>query len=1290
MKLFFFSAIVAVLAATSIPANAQTTKVLTPLGSFGSHADGSLRPGDVGYVSENTYQRGLAYNPATGNLIFIDRQSSAQSAIMTGSIYILNPSTGEVLAPLQTGGMGGGSYADISTSVSDDGVIYVCNMVNNASTNNFIIYRWDSEASGTGANPVVVYSGDPAPGIIPRWGETMDVRGSGATTQILIGSKSQTGGVGTNVVIFTATDASATSFVAHRLNTDLAASEAGTTGEPGMGVAFGSGNTFWTKHKGGAPLRQLSFDLATSTNATTVRIFSSTNFPGAANLGPVAVDTVNNLMALGDLSATNAVRLYDISDLSKPPVLLDIKTFPTASATVATATGMYLDFGGGKLYAHSINNGIMGFSIDSVSMDIPQFITQPSGTVRTLEGRSVSFEVLASQATSYQWKKNGANIVGATSPTINLTGVTTNNTGSYSVNIANAAGTNVATSSVYLSVVAGVDLFRLTPLWYSTVVGNVDTLNPFATNYINQKGTANTPNQRTFAYDAGLNHLLLVSRTNNASSLFNIYVINGTNGQYLYNLKTNGVTGGAISLVGIAAADDGSIYACSMENVTAVWKLYRWADSGSNTLPSLVFSGDPTGLSAVSRWGDVLTARGSGTNTQLLIDNNKQGTAVTPYMALLTPGNAALTNFTSIYGKLDTNSPMQPIGRSIQFGPNGANEMWYRSKASNLMKASFDPTTSAADAPLVAQYALPTSLGSVSIDFGRNLLAAIDFNGAVNTAPDSVALYEVSDLAAPILINRYNFTVNEPYTASANFISQISFVGDYVFALDCNNGLAAFKIESGPTTPPTIVSQPTALRVVSGQTGSLSVASPDATAFQWKKDGSNVSGGTASKLTFTSAQVTNSGSYLAVVSNSSGSITSSVVSVTVISSNDVYQLVQKWQYLPGTNDFGAFTNYVTKNGGSSTPNERSIAYNSLSNQLYIAQKSGSDFAVHAINANTGVEQYLLNTNHLFYAVPTFSGGSGLGIDAIGVADDGAIYGCNLTSDACGCTNANGVWRLYRWANSDPATEPVQVFQGDPAGQTTSLRWGDVMSVRGSGINTEIVVNNNQGTFGAVLRPTDGSMTTFTSFGFSEASASSPIGRSLQFAKENTNTIWQKRSGSDLQLLSYDLGTSNSTTVTNISILPGTWGPVMVVEAPNVVAGINFSASGSPDTVEMYDTSFTPMLLLNGYNFPITHQANQHLIGQVIVTANRVFAINGNNGVVAYDLIAPIKPQITLTNSANSITIAWPTALTGYGLQGTPALPVGWTNVTATITTNNGQNSVTLGKTGSAQYFRLKK
>ena len=83
---------------------------------------------------------------------------------------------------------------------------------------------------------------------------------------------------------------------------------------------------------------------------------------------------------------------------------------------------------------------------------------------------------------------------------------------------------------------------------------------------------------------------------------------------------------------------------------------------------------------------------------------------------------------------------------------------------------------------------------------------------------------------------------------------------------------------------PAITAQPSSSTVISGGAASFSVVASGTSplAYQWKKDGSSISGATSSTYTIASTQTTDAGSYTVVVTNSAGSVTSSPIVLTIL------------------------------------------------------------------------------------------------------------------------------------------------------------------------------------------------------------------------------------------------------------------------------------------------------------------------------------------------------------------------------------------------------------------------
>jgi len=486
------------------------------------------------------------------------------------------------------------------------------------------------------------------------------------------------------------------------------------------------------------------------------------------------------------------VRLYDIEDLSSPPVLLDIKDFPLNHAGTATGTLRFL--GGNKLYVHSMNSGLVGYNVTggAGSNTPPTILTNPAPALSKLApGGSVSYQVIATRALGYQWQHNGTNIDGATSFTFTLSTVADSDAGNYTVVVTNAAGaTTSAVATVQL--VFPDDTAHVSPLW------NVSWL---TRPYLPADAPAGqTPFTRSFAYNALSNQLILVCRSNNAvPSPLTIPVLDAETGNDLYTLKTNNIihtaSGGNLNFLlnCMAAADDGAVYACSTATGTATtnansFRIYRWSNSDPNTAPVLVRSGDPVGTNNV-RWGDSFCVRGSGTSTMLAADGGNSGGSAGTNAAVFAPTDGTLSTFTSLsngFLRLYNNGVGASIGRSIQFGPT--NTLFQKRKGAGLEFASYDLTTRTST--LITNYTALAALGAVAVDNSRHILAGLNFKSG--TTPDSLDVYDISDQSAPVLIGTQNFPL--AHQPNVNFIGQVIIGQNKIFALDANNGMVALTL----------------------------------------------------------------------------------------------------------------------------------------------------------------------------------------------------------------------------------------------------------------------------------------------------------------------------------------------------------------------------------------------------------------------------------------------------------------------------------------------------------------
>jgi hypothetical protein len=318
----------------------------------------TLLPGQRPYLTNtgsgsSPTERGMAYNPVSSNLLLASRAGS------TNMIVALDPSTGAQRYFLNTGNLGA---ADSFSSplneigVADDGVVYAANVTTQAGTANFILYQWSDDS--TNSTPSRCYTGDPGDPVAPnmRWGDNMAVRGAGVNTQILLAPGSGTNigivalmttpdGFGFNPTIITVAGVSNSAFAE-------------------FGLAFGPGtNTFWAKGAN-QQLQLVQFDPNSGTGTLLDTYSTNSVLP---NSGPLGANAAQNLLAVLTFETPDDVRLYDVSNPSADPVLLDQKLFPVKNPNAVNGlpgAGAVI-FAGNQLFVLDSNNGIQAFQVNT-------------------------------------------------------------------------------------------------------------------------------------------------------------------------------------------------------------------------------------------------------------------------------------------------------------------------------------------------------------------------------------------------------------------------------------------------------------------------------------------------------------------------------------------------------------------------------------------------------------------------------------------------------------------------------------------------------------------------------------------------------------------------------------------------------------------------------------------------------------------------------------------------------------------------------------------------------------
>ncbi len=386
--------------------------------------------------------------------------------------------------------------------------------------------------------------------------------------------------------------------------------------------------------------------------------------------------------------------------------------------------------------------------------------------------------------------------------------------------------------------------------------------------------------------------------------------------------------------------------------------------------------------------------------------------------------------------------------------------------------------------------------------------------------------------------------------------------------------------------------------------------------------------------------------------------------IRVVTANTNLDLQSLWSLAPGSRTY-------LPNDGNNTA--RGLAYNAAVDEVYVINTS--QVAVNVLDGATGTNKGTLNTTGV-------SGGN-FTLDKIGVAADGVIYAANVQSAVSG----SAPFKLYRWANSSPATVPTTAYSGT-AGFANGLRVGDTFAVRGAGTNTQILVGARTVNTVCLLTTLNG--TNFTAHTITTDASATQLGGALAFGMGNS--FWGVTNGLTPARLNFDPVSLVATTaqVFSASAFPPRTGPFNLDPANSLLAAIILS-DGS-DQLNLYD-------LLNPTNFPVLLSSwpvpggndNNFGLGAVAFGGNRLYALDTNNGLLAFRILFPGgATALTATRSSPAILLSWPATARGFSLERRPDLASTslWQSVFDPVFLTANQNVVTQATPLTQGFHRL--
>ncbi|PWU13207.1 MAG: hypothetical protein C5B50_19805 [Verrucomicrobia bacterium] len=388
--------------------------------------------------------------------------------------------------------------------------------------------------------------------------------------------------------------------------------------------------------------------------------------------------------------------------------------------------------------------------------------------------------------------------------------------------------------------------------------------------------------------------------------------------------------------------------------------------------------------------------------------------------------------------------------------------------------------------------------------------------------------------------------------------------------------------------------------------------------------------------------------------------------IRVSGTNANIDLQQLWSMAPGTNS------WLPNDTGNTA---RGLAYNAASNEVYTINTS--IFAVNVLDGTTGTNKPGLQTFGI-------SGGNFI-LDKIGVADDGIIYAGNVQTSV----SSSSPFKLYRWANSNPAIAPVLAYSG-LAGFASGLRVGDTLAVRGAGTNTQVLVGARTVSTVCLLTTADG--TNFTAHTLNTDATPEQLGSCLAFGLGNC--FWATTNGLPIARLNFDPISLVATTAQSFgaSVLPPNCGAFAVDPANSLMAAIILT--GAADQLNLYDLSATNSgpVLLSSWGIPGLNDNNFGL-GAVAFGGNRLYALDTNNGLLAFRVTFPGGPTpLSANRSGTNVWLAWAASARGFYLQQRGSFTNGstWQSVFDPVSIAGNQFVVTQQVANVAGFYRLEK
>jgi uncharacterized lipoprotein YddW (UPF0748 family) len=629
---------------------------------------------------------------------------------------------------------------------------------------------------------------------------------------------------------------------------------------------------------------------------------------------------------------------FTVTAIGAAPLSYQWRLYATniAGATASTYTRTSVQPADAGPYSVVVSNafGTTNSSDAQLTVIVPPTITTQPLSQTVTQGLSATFTVAASGTApfSYQWRLNGTNISSATATSYTRSNVQTTDAGSYSVLVSNSAGSATSSNAVLTVIVppnpptittqpqgqtvvlGGTASFSVvaaggTPLFYLWRFNGADIGGATASSY--QRANLHATDAGSYsvmvtnAYENLLSsNAVLIVDTNvtlpvitsqpqsqtviaGQSATFTVTAINKAAMSYQWRFNTvpiAGATGTAYTGANVQTGDAGS-YSVVITNIIG-------ATTSADAVLTVNFS-----LTATAATGGTVSKSPDQASYAPNAAVTLTATASTNYVFFGWSGDASGTN-NPLSVTMTTN---QSIGGTfVSTATTNLIDNTDPGWTNDSPSGSWSVGSNAAVPKIGSNYLFTAGTGGSSITrscrWTPTLAAAGYYNifvfyqiGQNRTAGATYHVYYAGGSVSS-LQNQYNpignqggwFQVGTNLPFASGTGGYVELGNDAVDTAFVSADAAEF-VYVGSATPPTITAQPQSQTLTAGSAATFSVtASGSATlSYQWRLNGTNISGATASSYTRASVQPGDAGSYAVIVTNFAGSATSSDALLTV-------------------------------------------------------------------------------------------------------------------------------------------------------------------------------------------------------------------------------------------------------------------------------------------------------------------------------------------------------------------------------------------------------------------------